>query len=110
MPYDPYSGCYYQEPYGIPGYDEWKLRSPYDDYEEPEECRHEEYEIDWEGRAECQSCGDHWWPKAEEVRTYRSAQLRLEQWERRERSWYMRAWRWLTVRRQRIVPDDDIPF
>lgn len=92
-------------------YDEWKLRSPYDGpVDEPEPCDHEEYEINWEGRAECEQCGEVWWPSPEIVKMRELAQRIWEREERRRNSWYMRAWRWLTTPRQRIVPDDDIPF
>lgn len=38
-------------------YDEWKLACPYDDEQPEDTCDHEEYEVDWEGRAECHYCG-----------------------------------------------------
>lgn len=90
-------------------YDEWKLRSPYD--EGPwQECDHEDYEITWEGRAQCQNCAETWWSSPLEQKAYEEAQRRHERWFRRYNSWYMRLWRWLTERRQRVVPDDDLPF
>lgn len=96
-------------------YDEWKLRSPYDDYEDQPECECEEYEIDHEGRAECRHCGGHWWPSPKIVNAYRKNERRADRAFRRERSWYMRAWRWLRARlpsrREKFpVIDDDIPF
>lgn len=96
---------------GMGNYDAWKLASPpYCDGPDEEECDHEEYEIDWEGRAECSRCQETWWPSAEIVRMREIAALRAERHWRRYNSWYMRTWRWLTERRQRTVPDDDIPF
>jgi hypothetical protein len=39
-------------------YDEWKLASPYDEYDEP--CEHRDYEIDiLDGCARC-ICGETW--------------------------------------------------
>lgn len=111
MPWDSYSGGYYQDPNGLPGYDEWKLRSPYDGpLHEPDPCEHEEYEIDWQGEATCSHCGDTWWPSTDAVKAYWASERRAEREWRRYNSWYMRAWRWLTERRQRTAPDDDIPF
>jgi hypothetical protein len=110
MPWDPYSSSYYADPNGLPGYDAWKTRSPYDDYDEPEECRHDEHDINWEGRAECAHCHETWWPSPEEVKAHDRLVRRAERGWRRYNSWYMRAWRWWKDRRQRTVPDDDIPF
>lgn len=98
-------------PNGLPGYDAWKLATP-PDYDGPdeEECGHEEYSINWEGRAECERCQETWWPSPAIVKTYDESRRRAERHWRRYNSWYMRLWRWLTERRQRTTPDDDIPF
>jgi len=47
-------------------YDEWKLRSPYDD-EPEEECWHENYRARLQGLATCDRCGKCWEASAEEV-------------------------------------------
>lgn len=95
-------------------YDEWKLRSPYDD-EPEEECYHEEYEADWEGRATCQRCGYSWWLSSAELEADRERSAAFDAYCRREarREWieglvsklaFWRRWR-------RPAPiDDEIPF
>lgn len=97
---------------GFSNYDIWKTTPPWDRYgvHEPDPCEHQDYEINWEGRAECPSCGETWWPRPEVVKAYAEAQRRHDREARRYNSWYMRAWRWLTERRQRVMPNDDIPF
>lgn len=95
-------------------YDEWKLRSPYDEGEW-EECDHEEYEIAWDGRAHCSHCATSWAASGAEIAAYDAFQRRAEIAWRREHSWYMRAWRWLkdrfTARREKFPTiDSDIPF
>lgn len=68
MPYDSCSG-YYQDPGGLPGYDAWKLASPYDgptyepdDDDGPErwmicfECMDVGYELDGEIAVPCPCC------------------------------------------------------
>ena len=104
-------------------YDAWKLRSPEDEYPEAE-CYHEEYEIDWEGRAHCDRCGEAWWPGADEVRSQREASRAYDEHcrreERRERwrrlTWWVRwpifrlldkAW---PRRSLSVLHDDEIPF
>ena len=103
-------------------YDEWKLACPYDD-EPQDDCCHEEYEVDWEGRAECHYCGAHWRLTGAEHEAYLAAEARwmeaYDRAQRREHSLFWRAVDWLRsipsrirlLRRKKaesIV--DDIPF
>jgi hypothetical protein len=105
-------------------YDEWKLRSPYDDGPE-DECDHEEYEVDiLVGRAHCCKCPHSWYQTNEEIAAEIERIRQYDGWtaeqHRRER------WQWITgfVRwpifhlLERIWPrkscavlyDDEIPF
>lgn len=106
-------------------YDEWKLACPYDDEDPRDTCGHEEYEVDWEGRAECDYCGAHWWLTADQLVAYEKAE---EEWHaeydrqcRREQSRLWRTVDWLSAIPQRIRHqlrrksrpaeiDDDLPF
>lgn len=109
-------------------YDAWKTRSPdddryedCDDYDPREDCDHGDYEVDFEGRAEC-SCGARWWLTPEQLDAHDKAEAdfyaTMEREERRERSPYWRAWRWLQswFRWPRREPkpyldiNDEIPF
>lgn len=87
-------------------YDEWKTRSPYDDYDSDydprEDCDHtDDVDIDFEGRARC-PCGHSWWLTAEELDAHHRAEAEYyETWDReqrREHSPFWRAWRWLKAR------------
>ena len=106
-------------------YDAWKLASPYDDWEEPEECDHEEYEVDWEGRATCDYCRAHWWLTTDQLIAHQEAEARwMEEYYRAQRREQSRFWRvvdWLCAIPARIrqqfkrkatiqVTDDEIPF
>jgi hypothetical protein len=101
----------------LPGdYDAWKLRSPYDD-EPEEECFHEEYEADFNGRATCCHCSHVWYLSDEEILAERRHQAAYDDMcrreERRERWRQVRAWfRSFLPRRRRQPPilDDEIPF
>lgn len=97
-------------------YDTWKLASP--DYDEPEEeCWHEEYEADWEGRATCDRCGHSWFLTSEQIEADRAhseaydryvrRDERLEKW-RRVRAWFRSMIP--SRRRKHVLIDDDIPF
>lgn len=80
-------------------YDEWKLRSPYDEYDEPEPCDHEHYEIDiCTGRAECDYCSKSWYLSAEEIDAELDRQANYQdEMDREGRRNRRRAfWRWLT--------------
>ena len=113
-------------------YDAWKLASPDDDRDG--ECYHEDFEIDLEGRAYCNSCDHRWWPSEADVLSFRYANEAYDRYcrraERRERwaeRWlqYTRWIRWPLGRLlDRIMPpkwrrymdrrwravDDEIPF
>lgn len=107
-------------------YDEWKLACPYDDEQPEDTCDHEEYEVDWEGRAECHYCGANWWLTPEQLDRYQEAEARwMAEYDRqclRERSRFWRTVDWLGVLYQRIRHqfrrkpsppveiDDDLPF
>jgi hypothetical protein len=104
-------------------YDAWKLASP-DDEREPEECYHEEFEIDWEGRSHCDRCGEAWWASADEIRFQREQQAEYDAWCRRQERrefWrrFTRPIRWPIYRLlERVWPrkacsvllDEEIPF
>jgi hypothetical protein len=105
------------------GYDAWKLASPDDEFPE-EECRHEEFEINWEGRATCDRCGEHWWASQDEIAEQRERIREYDRWcIRQERREFLRRLtapiRWPIYRLlERIWPrkscavltDDEIPF
>jgi hypothetical protein len=84
------------------GYDAWKLRSPYDD-EPEEECEHENYDIDWRGRAHCDDCNEAWWASESDIAHFRCLNVAFDAHMRREerRQWWRdqwervhRPWRW----------------
>lgn len=104
-------------------YDQWKCTDPRD-YEPEEECYHENFEIDMEGRAHCNFCSESWRASVREIEEQRAIEAEFNAWcrkqERRE------FWRKLTLpirwpifrlleliwpRRSLIVlTDDEIPF
>lgn len=94
-------------------YDNWKLASPDDYY--AEECLHEEYEADINGRATCNSCGEHWyltqWDIERERELNVAFDLAMRREERRRRIADL-ASRLAFWRRWRKPPpiDDEIPF
>lgn len=101
-------------------YDRWKLESP-DDYGETydpcEDCDHADYDVDFEGRADCSVCGHRWWLTPEQLVRWDAAQAEwaenYEREQRRERNPFRRAWRWLKARIAhwlRDPEDDEIPF
>lgn len=97
------------------GYDAWKLRSPYDD-EPEEECYHEHYEADINGRATCDRCSHTWWLTDEEIERERElvvaydAMMRREEW-RQWREWISRLAFWRRWRKPKpALIDDEIPF
>lgn len=111
-------------------YDQWKTesgydeRDEYDDYDAEDECSHEELDINWEGRATCDKCGESWWAYPNEIRAHREAQKEYDRWSRQqERREFWRKLtlpiRWAIFRLlERIWPrkslsvltDDEIPF
>jgi hypothetical protein len=102
-------------------YDQWKTQSGYD---EREECEHEVFEIDMEGRAHCDACSATWWASKIEIDHQREQQAEYDTWcrqqERRE------FWRTLTLpirwpifrllekvwprKSLSVLTDDEIPF
>lgn len=115
-------------------YDAWKTREPDYYYDQPdvEHCEHEEYDVDFEGRASCNSCNHRWWLTPDELSAWDETQVahakEYDRYLRREQSKLWCAWRWLkscislrTLSRlylrwfpHRRVPkwvhDDEIPF
>lgn len=105
------------------GYDAWKLRSPDDDYDEPE-CHHEEFDIDYEGRAHCEMCGETWWADGDQIAAQREHQVEYDRWCRRQER--REFWRKLTYpirwpifrlldriwlrKACRVLYDEEIPF
>lgn len=101
-------------------YDQWKTTDPRD--YEPEECEHAFFEIDWNGRAHCDSCLHGWWASADEIEAQRSHEAEYAQWvadqERwtyRLREWLRGRWfrirfRWETRHWAKLSDDDEIPF
>lgn len=68
-------------------YDQWKTRET--DYayycdESDEECAHEDFETDSEGRRSCCRCDHRWWPTKEEIETERRLQREHDKWQRRQ--------------------------
>jgi hypothetical protein len=95
------------------GYDAWKPRSPDDEY--PEECLHEDYEADINGRAICCQCGHAWYLTDDEIKLERELHVAYDAMMRREerRERIAALVRWLTFWRRWRKPtpiDDDIPF
>ena len=94
-------------------YDNWKLASPYDEY--PEECWHEEYEADINGRAVCSCCGETWYLTAAEIESEREASvafdraMRREEWRQFLSSIISRIAFWRRWTRHTEI-DDEIPF
>lgn len=97
-------------------YDQWKCDPGYDDPPE-EECFHEEYDADWEGRATCGRCGHSWFLSSEQIAADHAhsdaydAYCRAE--ERREwvRGWVNKLAFWRRWRKPRhAMIDDEIPF
>jgi hypothetical protein len=97
-------------------YDQWKTDSGYDEGPE-DECYHEEREINWEGRAECQRCGYSWWATAAEIRADEAVAASYDAYVRREmrrerlEHWFgwLAFWRrWRKPRAAEI--NDEIPF
>ena len=93
-----------------------------------EECYHENYEIDLEGRFRCNSCLEVHWATEDEIAAFRYADLDYDEECRREerRERWRERWRRLTFRirwplarlLERISPraarklfhDDEVPF
>lgn len=95
------------------GYDAWKTQSPDDEFDD--ECFHEEYEADFNGRATCYQCGHVWYLSSDEIEAERRRVKAYDEMMRREERREMveriidRLAFW---RRWRKAPPivDDIPF
>ncbi len=94
-------------------YDSWKLASPDDEFEE--ECFHEDYEADVNGRATCCRCSHTWWLTSEEIERERQLHAAYDRMMRRK-EWRERIARiidtlafWRRWRKPAPI-DDDIPF
>lgn len=95
-------------------YDAWKTRSPEDDGPD-QECWHEDYEADINGRAHCYYCSHSWWLTDDEVRqerelhaAYDQAMRRAERQERID-AWVRRIAFWRRWRKPEPI-NDDVPF
>jgi hypothetical protein len=92
-------------------YDAWKLASP-DDYDE---CLHEDYEADVNGRATCDQCGTVWCLTKDEIERERQLHvaydrmMRREEWRQWREDWVHRLAFWRRWRKPALI-DDDIPF
>ena len=102
-------------------YDQWKTESG---YLERDECCHEEYEIDMEGRAHCEMCSQTWWASEAEMAGQRERQIEYDSWCREEER--REFWRKLTLpirwpifrllekvwprKSLTVLTDDEIPF
>lgn len=111
-------------------YDRWKTRSPDDErwcdsFEGPEdECAHEDFETNSEGRRSCCCCDHSWWPTTAEIETEQHLQREYDKWQRQEarREFWRKVTypiRWPIYRLlEKIWPrkscsvllDDEIPF
>jgi hypothetical protein len=96
------------------GYDDWKLASPDDEYDEP--CEHDYWETDiLTGIATCERCGERRMLSNEELQAqaeHEAAYNRMvDEWERRQ--WWRDLWDRIKAPfrlRRKPVNDDDIPF
>ncbi len=97
-------------------------------YEDDEDrglrCSHEEYDVDWEGRANCSFCRASWWLTSEELVAHTRREAEYAEWQEKERRrefWrrFTLPIRWpifrllqlLRVRKSAVVlADDEIPF
>lgn len=89
-----------------------------------DECEHEAYQIDWQGRAHCDRCEESWWASAAEVESFHECMRLAEAFGRRQarrERWKKLTFviRWPLYRLlQKLWPrksctvlhDDEIPF
>jgi hypothetical protein len=94
-------------------YDQWKTDSGYDERED--ECFHEDFEADINGRATCDYCGHSWWLSDEEIKAERELHAAYDQMMRREErrqwidGWVRKLAFWRRWRRPAPI-DDELPF
>ena len=112
-------------------YDQWKTRSPYDDYDDGDDydpardCEHDHYEIDvCTGRASCDCCDTVWYCTVAEIDAELDRQANYDRDLRRDRR--REFWRKLTLpirwpifrllervwprKSLSVLTDDEIPF
>lgn len=103
------------------GYDAWKTDPG---YPPEDECYHEHYEANTEGRATCDQCGETWWLTPEEIERERECHAVYDKMMRREER--RQFWLWLTLwfrmpihrllsrvwprKACSVLADDEIPF
>jgi hypothetical protein len=87
-------------------------------------CDHEEYDVDWEGRATCDSCHHSWWLTPEEHAAYDKMMIKwaadFDRQMHREEHWFWRRWDiFMKYIRLILTPpyrvksynfDDELPF
>lgn len=87
----------------------------WDDDDYNEECWHEDWEADINGRAVCCQCGERWWLTAEEIRREREwvaaydEMMRKEEWRQWWDGWINRLAFWRRWRKP-VTTNDDLPF
>lgn len=85
------------------------------DWGAPDECDHEDFDSDWEGRATCLRCGHTWWRSADELAADAQRADDYDRYIRREmrREWWLGLIRpiafWRRWRKSAAL-DDEIPF
>lgn len=96
----------------------------YDDYPDPRECDHTEYDSDiLTGMATCADCGHRWVQSSEEIGTEYARIRAWDEWQReQERPWNRfktwiadkisnARWRWRMLWKPKpLMLDDEIPF
>jgi hypothetical protein len=105
-------------------YDDWKLASPYDEYDQ-EPCDHEAYEINIvDGRCWCHKCNEVWHASKDEISLQIQHEAEYHEWERthhRREFWRKLSYpiRWPIFRlleriwpqkATRVLDDGEVPF
>lgn len=84
----------------------------FDDFDHYDPCEHEDYDVDWEGRARCH-CGHSWWLTSEQLSAQARAIHEYAEWEYREarkfNRWWKRLGRWIYYRLP-LRSNQEIPF
>lgn len=82
------------------------------DLYEQSQCDHEEYDIDWEGRARCH-CGHSWWASAKQMEALARWEQEYGEYEaeqaRKFNVWWRRLGRWIYHHLPRFR-SQEIPF